>query len=363
MPRIDLKKMVIRGVTVAVVEAPLAVPFRIATGQHNSLKNIFIKLELTSGIKGFGEAAIATHITGETVAVTERNLREAAAVSPGEDIADYRAFLEAFREKFSGNHAALAAWEMAVLDAWTRSLGMPLWKLFGETPSALCSDITIVIGSLEEAAAAARLYARQGFATFKVKVGRDVDLDMARVLAIKKAAPSAGIILDANQGFSAETMLKFLKCLRSGKVHPLLIEQPVPRDDWEGLKKVTRLAGTLVCADESVGSLADAARAIRIKAVSAVNVKLMKSGILEGAAIARAARGAGMELMIGAMMESSLAITASAHVACGMGCFRFIDLDTTYFLRGPLARSPYLDSKGGFDLSAARAGIGVTPRL
>ena len=89
----------------------------------------------------------------------------------------------------------------------------------------------------------------------------------------------------------------------------------------------------------------------------------MKSGILEGAAIARAARGAGMELMIGAMMESSLAITASAQVASGMGCFRFIDLDTTYFLRGPLARSPYLDGKGCFDLSAARAGIGVTVRL
>jgi L-alanine-DL-glutamate epimerase-like enolase superfamily enzyme len=89
----------------------------------------------------------------------------------------------------------------------------------------------------------------------------------------------------------------------------------------------------------------------------------MKSGILEAEAIARAVRAAGLELMLGAMMESSLAITAAAHMAAGMGCFRFIDLDTTYFIKGPLARMPYLDGKGCFDLSCAGAGIGVIPRL
>ena len=140
------------------------------------------------------------------------------------------------------------------------------------------------------------------------------------------------------------------------------MEQPVPKDDWDGLKKVTRTLrrqGVLVCADESVKSLADAARAVRERSVSAINVKCMKSGILEAEAIARLGRAAGMQLMIGAMMESSLAITAAAHLAAGMGVFQFIDLDTTYFLKGPLSRSPYLDGKGYFDLSRARPGIGV----
>jgi len=358
--------MIIERMDIKTVEAPLATPFRIATGQHNTLKNVFVRLTLAGGIRGFGEAAVASHITGETVEVTVRNLREAAAVSMGEDISDHRSFLLAFREKFSDNHAGLAALEMAVLDAWTRALGIPLWKLFGAKAVPLCSDITVVIGSLREAGAFAADYSRRGFKSFKVKVGKDHDLDLARVLAVKKAARGAAIILDANQGFDAAGMLRFLKELKKNKVTPVLVEQPVPKHDWEGLKQVTRAArgsGMRVCADESVGSLASAARAVRDKAVTAINVKLMKSGILEAEAIARLARAAGMELMIGAMMESSLAVTASAHMASGMGCFKYIDLDTTYFLKGALARSPYLDGKGCFDLSRARAGIGVNVNL
>ncbi len=358
--------MIIERMDVRRVEAPLATPFRIATGQHNTLQNVFIGITLSGGIRGWGEAAVATHITGETVDGTLRNLKEAAAVSAGEDISDHRSFLSGFRERFADNHAGLAALEMAVLDAWTRTLKIPLWKLFGEKAVPLCSDITIVIGSLEEAKVSAGAYARQGFKTFKVKVGKDPELDLVRVRAVKKAAPRAKIVIDANQGFDAPGMLRFLKELKKYKIVPLLIEQPVPRHDWEGLSAVTRglrHSGVLVCADESVKSLADAARAVREKAVTAINVKAMKSGFIEGEAIARLARAAGMELMIGAMMESSLAITASAHMAAGMGCFKFIDLDTTYFLKGDLSRSPYLDGKGCFDLSRARAGIGVDVNL
>ena len=358
--------MIIERMDIKVIEAPLATPFRIATGQHNTLKNVFVRLMLKGGIRGFGEAAVATHITGETVEQTARNLREAAALGIGEDISDYRSFLSAFREKFTDNHAGLAALEMAVLDAWTRTLKIPLWKLFGTRTVPLRSDITVAIGSLEEAKTFAAAYARRGFKTFKVKVGKDHALDLARVLAVKKAAPRAAIVLDANQGFDAKGMLRFLKELRKYKAVPVLVEQPVPRDDKDGLRQVTRAvrsSGMLVCADESVKSLADAVWAVRAKAVTAINVKFMKSGILEGEAIARLARAAGMELMIGAMMESSLAVTASAHMACGMGCFKFIDLDTTYFLKGALARSPYLDGKGCFDLSRARAGIGVNVDL
>ena len=358
--------MIIERMDMRIIEAPLAMPFRIATGQHNTLKNVFVRLTLQSGIKGFGEAAVATHITGETVEGTARNLKAAAQVSIGEDISDQRAFLFAFRERFKDNHAGLAALEMAVLDAWTRTFKVPLWKFFGARAVPLRSDITVVIGSLREAGTFARAYARRGFKTFKVKVGKDHELDLARVLAVKSAARGADIVLDANQGFDAPGMLRFLKELKKYNVEPVLVEQPVPRDDWDGLKDVTRAlarCGILVCADESVGSLADAARAVRTKAVTAINVKLMKSGILEAEAIARLARASGMELMIGAMMESSLAVTASAHMACGMGCFKFIDLDTTYFLKGALAASPYLDGKGCFDLSRARAGIGVEVRL
>ncbi len=358
--------MIIERMDVFIVEAPLVTPFRIATGQHNTLENVFIRLDLAGGVTGYGEAAVATHITGETVAKTTKNLKAASRVCLGKDISDYRRFLAGLRDMFSGNHAGLAAVEMATLDAWTRSGGIPFWKLFGKRPKPLVSDITIVIGTIEEAARSARDYSRRGFKTFKIKVGKDVDADIERLIAVKKAAPRARMIVDANQGFTAEATLEFLNELKAEDIRVSLVEQPVPKGDWDGLKKVTlglAKSGIKVCADESVSSLADVKKAIRTKAVTAVNVKCMKSGILEGEAIARKAREAGMELMIGAMMESSLSITASAHFASGLGGVKFVDLDTTYFLKGPLSRSPYLDTKGLFDFRFSGAGIGVVPKL
>ncbi len=358
-----LSGAVIRRAQVFLVEAPLRTPFCIATGQHTTFENVFLTIELANGVRGAGEAAVAPHIKGENVPQTRDNLQKAARACEGKDISDPLSFLRGYGGAFTGNHAGLAALEMAVLDAWTRTRGIPLWKFFVIRSVPLCSDITIVLGTIDEARGAAAAFLRRGFRTFKIKVGRDMDLDLRRVLAVRREAPAAGIIVDVNQAYDAAGTLKFLQALKARGVFPLLLEQPVPRDDWDGLAAVTRAVRgeVLVCADESVKSLADVRRAIRLKAVSAVNVKLMKSGLIGAEAIARVARAAGLELMIGAMMESSLAITAAAHLASGLGGFRFIDLDTTYFLKGPLSRSPCLDAKGCFDLADAGPGIGVAP--
>jgi len=362
---------VIDDAVASIVRAPLVTPFRIATGQHDELENVFLRLRTSDGICGYGEAAIATHITGETVAVTLENLKSAAAALRGRRIDDPEEVVREFSPSFNGNHAGLAALETAVLDIFSRIQGVPFYRLFapvlGKEPVlSFATDITIVIGTLEEAQAATRQYAERGFKTFKIKIGRDEDLDLARVLAVRQIAPESGLILDANMGFSAGRMLAFLERLDAGGARPVLLEQPVPKDDWGGLAAITKAlagSGTLVCADESVGSLADARRAIDSNAVSAINIKFMKSGILEGAKIARLASSHGIRLMMGAMLESALSITAAAHFAAGLGCFDYIDLDTTFFIRGELAHSPFLDDHGRFDLRSAGPGIGVEPQF
>ena len=361
----------IESATATIIRSPLVTPFRIATGQHDELANVFLRLRTTDGVCGYGEAAVATHITGETVAGTLANLQAAAAHLPGRRVDNAGELCRGFAPLFAGNHAGLAALEMALLDLGARTSGVPLHRLFPPATAAgprmtFATDITIVIGSLEEARAGATRFAGQGFGAFKIKIGRDEELDLARVLAVREIAPGGTIILDANMGFSAERMLAFLDRLDRQGVRPVLLEQPVAKHDWEGLAAITAAlsgSGTLVCADESVGSLADARRAVDSGAVSAINVKSMKSGILEGAQIARLAASHGIPLMLGAMMESALSITASAHLAAGLGCFDFIDLDTTFFIRGDLACAPGLDGSGRFDLRAAGPGIGVEPRF
>lgn len=353
----------------SIIRAPLATPFRIATGQHDELANIFFRLRSRDGLCGYGEAAVATHITGETVAGTLASLQAAASVLRGRSIDDPEAVCREFAPAFAGNHAGLAALEMALLDLASRVRGVPLYKLFtpvaGAQPGlSFATDITIVIGSLEEARAAARQFAARGFRAFKIKIGKEEELDLNRILAVREMAPESELILDANMGFNAKRMLAFLDRLDAKGIRPVLLEQPVQKNDWDGLAAITAaLSGsaTLVCADESVGSLADARRAIDNNAVSAINIKSMKSGFLEGADIARLAASQGIRLMLGAMMESALSITASAHFAAGLGCFDFMDLDTTFFLKGELAHSPYLDDSGRFDFSRAGHGIGVIP--
>lgn len=362
---------VIEDAVAAIIRAPLVTPFRIATGQHDELANVFLRIRTRDGVCGYGEAAVATHITGESLAATLANLQAAAAALRGRRVSDPEGLCREFSARFAGNHSGLAALEMALLDISSRVQGVPFHRLFAPAAGkrqvlAFYTDITIVIGSLDEARSAARQYTDQGFTVFKIKVGRDEELDLKRVLAVREIAPGCGLILDANMGFSAGRMLAFLDRLDGCGARPLLLEQPVQKHDWDGLAAVTAAlagSGTLVCADESVGSLADARRAIDSNAVSAINIKFMKSGILEGAAIARLAGSQGMPLMLGAMLESALAITASAHFAAGLGCFDYLDLDTTFFIKGELARSPYLDDSGRFDLQHAGPGIGVEPHF
>jgi len=362
---------VIDEAVATVIRSPLVTPFRIATGQHDELENVFLRLRTSDGICGYGEAAVASHITGETVAATLANLQTAAAALQGRRINDPVETCRELSPAFSDNHAALAALEMALLDICSRIREIPFYGLFSPAAArkpllAFATDITIVIGTLEEARTATEKYAAQGFKTFKIKIGANEELDLSRILAVRTVAPDCKLILDANMGFSADRMLAFLDKLDRHGARPVLLEQPVPKYDWDGMTAITAAlagSGTLVCADESVGSLADARRAIDSNAVSAINIKFMKSGILEGAEIARLAHSHGIPLMLGAMMESALSITAAAHFAAGLGCFDFIDLDTTFFIKGELAHSPYLNSNGGFDLHPAGHGIGVEPRF
>ncbi|MDO8580189.1 MAG: dipeptide epimerase [Candidatus Omnitrophota bacterium] len=353
------KSGIIKKTSVKILRRPLNQPFRTATGEHKSLENVLFSLELADGVRGWGEAAVATHITGETVEKTQLNLKNIGPLLRGQNVSDYLRLSTKLREVLAGNPAALAAVEIALVDALTRQKKIPLWKFFGKKCALLKTDITIVIGSLVETQAAVEQFFKQGFRTFKIKIGRDFDLDYKRILAVHRLSHGSDIYLDINQGYSAEETLSLLKELGVDGIRPALLEQPVPRQDWEGLKKISRSTDIPVCADESVRHVGDAALAIREKAVSVINIKLMKFGLFEALEIIALAQSNNVGLMIGGMMESSLAMTAAAHMAAGMRCFQYIDLDTPFFLKHDIVRNRYLSKNGVYDLRDVKAGIGL----
>ena len=343
------------------MRAPLNQPFRIATGQHSLLENALFVIELSDGVKGYGEAGVAPHITGETLAQTAANLTRIGRKLIGKDLSRYLEISSWLHSELPLNKAALAAVEMAVFDALARRMRIPLWKLFGVTPCKLTTDITIVLSDLPETKAGAARFYRRGFRKFKIKIGGDFDVDLSRVAAVSRACRGCELLLDANQGYTPEEMLRFLRELKRMKIVPALLEQPVKKADWDGLKEVAAKSSVPVCADESCSSIGDCLRIIREKAVPAINIKVMKTGIVHSREIARLCRANNIRLMIGAMMESSLATTASAHMAAGLGCFDFIDLDTPFFIKRGYDRNPWLSRAGVYDLSRVKAGIGIIP--
>jgi len=341
------------------LNAPLVQPFRTALGQHDSLENLSVKVTLADGTVGFGEAALARHITGETRSQTKKNISCIGGILLGKDALRYRAISDLLHEALPTNKAAVAGIETALFDALAKQKRIPLWKMFGSRCRRLKTDITIVIASLKESETTAAAYYKQGFRAFKIKIGRDEELDFQRVVAVRRVVKDSRLYLDANQGYSAAMTLRFVEKLKNAGIRPAMIEQPVPKEDWQGLQEVTRLCKVPICADESVRNLADCKAAIRDKAVDVINIKFMKSGIVQGLAIATLAHKAGIALMIGGMMESSLAMTAAAHFAAGLGYFKYVDLDTPFFIKDGLCMNPYLSRSGVYNLKGVKAGIGI----
>lgn len=357
MTRLRLVSLEARALDVAMKE-----PFEIATGVETEVRNVLVKARLSDGSIGWGEGAPMAAFNGETQARTLRALRALGPRLAGRDAEGWRPLLEEIDERLPGLGAARAAAGLAVLDAWTRSRRLPLRALFGGAEARIRTDVTVAIVPPAEAARQARAIRRLGVDTVKIKVGKDVEEDEERVRAIHRVRPSFRLMLDANQGYGPAGCLRLLERLRRRGIVPVLFEQPADKDDWEGLAKVERDGGVPVAADETVSSRADALKLARRRLVSVVNIKLMKCGLLEAWDIALICRAAGVRLMIGGMIESSLSMGGAAHFAAGLGGFSFVDLDTPlWFARDPM-KGLKLGRGGIYDLSRVKAGIGVQPK-
>ena len=351
------------GISVEPLDIPLHTPFGIAGGAQDLARNLLVTIELADGTRGYGEAAPFPAFNGETQAMAQAAVDAARTTVEGADVREWRRLAAAVRKAIGPIGSAQCAIETAVLDAWTRQAGMPLWAFFGGARASLETDMTITTGTAEQAASDAQAILARGIRTIKIKIGGGgVGVDLERIRAIHDAAPDAPLILDGNGGYTADYALGLMALLKQHDVPVALLEQPVPRADWEGLIQVARWAGVPVAADESLSSAADALRIANEQAAQVLNIKLMKCGIAEALDIAAIARVAGLGLMIGGMVESQLAMTVSACFAAGQGGFSFVDLDTPLFMaENPFDGGMRYDG-GRLDLSGIQAGHGVTPR-
>jgi L-alanine-DL-glutamate epimerase-like enolase superfamily enzyme len=350
--------------TVEPIDIPMDRPFGIAGGAQVVAENALVTIELADGTLGYGEAAPFPAFNGETRAGAVVAAEAARGVVEGEDVRAWRRIAAALRGPTAASGSARCAVETALLDALTRRAGLPLWAFFGGAERALVTDVTIPTGSVDAARAEAAERAAEGFSRLKVKVGgARAGEDLARLVAIRAAAPRAELMLDGNGGLTAEAALDLLADLRARGILPILFEQPVPGDDLAGLARVAQRGSVPVAADESVATAADVLRIAAAGAAQVVNIKPMKSGVVEAMAVAAVARAAGLGLMIGGMVEAKIAMSLSACLAAGLGGFAFVDLDTPLFLADEPFEGGYAQRGEHLELAPIEAGHGARPAL
>jgi L-alanine-DL-glutamate epimerase-like enolase superfamily enzyme len=216
---------------------------------------------------------------------------------------------------------------MALFDILGKASNLPLWRLLGGFRDRIKTSITIGILGEEETVEKALEWVSQGFKCLKLKGGIDVESDIRRVMKVREAV-GQGIELrfDANQGFSVDESLRFVKETKRARLE--LIEQPTPKGQPGLLGRVTNTVSIPVMADESLMTLRDAFRIAHRGLADMVNVKLMKvGGISEALQINAVARSAGLEVMVGCMDEAALAIAAGLHFALARPNVVYADLD------------------------------------
>lgn len=317
------------------VSMRLLEPYTIAYETIDSTINVFLRVETNRGIVGYGCAAPDEMVTGETPDGVLKVITEVVGPSiKGSDPLRPAMLLERLRPAIQSHPAAMAAVDMALCDILGKQSNLPLWRLLGGFRDHIKTSVTIGIMPEKETTERAKQLVAEGFKSLKLKGGIDVDSDIDRILKIREAIGNKiELRFDANQGFSVEDSLTFVKKTR--RAHVELIEQPTPKDQLDMLGRVTKGVSIPVMADESLMTLRDGFRIARGGLADMVNIKLMKvGGIWEALQINAVARSAGLEVMVGCMDEAALSIAAALHFALARPNVLYADLDGHIGLMG-----------------------------
>jgi L-alanine-DL-glutamate epimerase-like enolase superfamily enzyme len=355
---VRIERLTARPLSVALLE-----PFVIASGRVDATRAVEIDVVVatsrgrsTDRAHGLGEAACLPPVTREDQADVLESIESASRqLAAGRTFGDVLASL---------GPVARAGLEVAVADALSRAAGVALRTWLGgpSGPASLETDVTIAIASPEKMGDLARAWVARGFRSLKVKVGKDPDSDVRALEAIGRAAPGAGLRIDANAGYTADQAIAVARACERLGLRVECWEQPCAAEDLDGMAAVAAALETPVVADESVRTPADVDEIARRRCADGVNLKLAKTGSLERCVeMGRRAREAGLRVMVGGMVETRLGMTAAAHVACAVGGVDFVDLDTAWLL----ADDPYVGgyaADGPHYTLADRPGLDVARR-
>lgn len=301
------------------VDLPTIRPHQLSMAVMQQQSMVIVRLVCSDGVEGLGEATTIGGLSygeesPEGIQLTIDHYLAPALL--GQDATNVNACMKRLGHVARLSRFAKSALETALLDAQGKRLNVPVSTLLG---GALTDKLPVLwtlasgdtIRDIEEAE---RLLAEGRHAGFKLKIGRrDPSVDIAHVAAIKQAVGTRAMLtVDVNQAWEESIAKRGVAALQDAGVD--LVEQPIARDNFAGMARLTRRFTVPIMADESVMGPSDAFALAKLEAADVFALKVPKAGglhaVLKTAAVAE---GAGVSLYGGTMLEGSIGTIASAH--------------------------------------------------
>jgi muconate cycloisomerase len=311
--------MKIKSIEPIAISLPMLKPVIMAGEEVRRADNVLVRVETDTGLVGWGEAASAPLMTGETLESIVSAVHFLESTLRGRDPADIEGALHAMDGRMYGNHGAKAAIEIALHDITGRANSKPVYALLGEKKRSRMPLLAVVGGGdFDGDLRDAEKKKAVGFTAYKIKVGIDTAAkDAERTRAVCKVLGSGLLIsADANQGFDAAGALEYVRAVKGSGLN--FFEQPVMADDLDGMAAAAAVDTSIaIGADEGIHSLADIQRHHDRKAARGVSLKAIKLGGLQGlVAAGRLCGKLGMSVNVSCKTgESSIACAAALHAA------------------------------------------------
>jgi L-alanine-DL-glutamate epimerase-like enolase superfamily enzyme len=353
--------LIVRRVDAIPVALPLKKPMKMAGVTIERAYNLLVRIEAQDGSVGWGEAASAPTMTGDTLGGLDAAVRDhLGPLLIGRDAWTRPALCRSLRAALLGNNGAHSAVEMALLDLAGQAAGLPIIDLMGGAARIEVAPMWLLGNATsEQDIAEAQEKQTEGFRFFKLKIGvKPLAAEIAGTLAVRAAlGPDVPLCADANCGLTLSAARRYAEETRAARL--VFLEQPLAHDDLAGLAALARVSPTPIGADEAIHSLADIDAHARA-GVGGVSLKLIKLGGMAAALQAGIlCERQGLAVNIAAKIaESSIASAAAVHLACAVPTIDWGVSLTHFYLAEDLVRRPLPMSDYGILLPRG-AGLGI----
>jgi L-alanine-DL-glutamate epimerase-like enolase superfamily enzyme len=354
--------MKIKHVEPIAVSVPMKKPVFMAGVEIRRADNVLVRIEADNGVVGWGEAASAPTMAGETVESMMAAIGYLTPALEGRLAEDIAGALAAMAARMYANSGAKAAIEIALHDLVGRATNQPAYALLGGKQRSRMAVLGVIgTGELNSDLRDAEKKKADGYAAFKIKVGIDtprVDGERTRRLC-QLLGGDALISSDANQGWSTQEAVQYVRAVADAGLG--FFEQPVKADDIAGMAAVAAAAGNIaIGADEGIHSLDDIRRHHDHRAARGASLKAIKLGGMRGATEAgRLCDALGLNVNVSAKTgESSIACAAAMHIAAALPQIAWGLTLTNEGLADDVTVRPVRIARGHVELSD-RPGLGI----